>query len=49
MINPIASRGSLRLDLVVWRLPFIGGDSRADKRAPAVARTDANTIGGCWR
>ena len=41
MINPIAVAACLALGFGGLAFAFIGGDSRADKRRAAVARTDA--------
>ena len=41
MINPIAIAGGLALAFGGLAFAFVGGDSRADKRRAAVARTDA--------
>src|SRR3984957_7667643 len=41
MINPIAIAAALALGFGGLAFAFIGGDSRADKRRAAVAKTDA--------
>ena len=41
MINPIAVAGCLAIGLGGLAFAFVGGDSRADKRRAAVAKTDA--------
>src|SRR3984957_14679720 len=41
MINPMAIAAGLALGFGGLAFAFIGGDSRADKRRAAVARTDA--------
>ena len=49
MINPIAVAGCLAIGFGGLAFAFVGGDSRADKRRAAVARTDAKASCGGWR
>ena len=44
MINPIAVAGCLSIGLGGLAFAFIGGDSRADKRRAAVAKSDAKAL-----
>ncbi|HEX9169255.1 MAG TPA: hypothetical protein VF886_10070, partial [Roseiarcus sp.] len=43
MVNPIAVAGCLAVGFGGLAFAFVGGDSRADKRRAAVARSDAKT------
>src|SRR5271166_766560 len=45
MVNPILVAGCVAIGLGGLALAFVGGDSRADKRRAAVARTDAKALG----
>jgi tight adherence protein B len=45
MVNPIVIAGCLAIGLGGLAFAFVGGDSRADKRRAAVARTDAKALG----
>ncbi len=45
MVNPIIVAGCLAIGLGGLAFAFVGGDSRADKRRAAVARTDAKALG----
>ena len=45
MVNPIAVAACLALGFGGLAFAFIGGDSRADKRRAAVAKTDAKALG----
>ena len=44
MVNPLAVAGCLALGFGGLAFAFIGGDSRADKRRAAVAKTDAKAL-----
>jgi tight adherence protein B len=44
MVNPIAVAGLLAVGLGALAFAFVGGDSRADKRRAAVARSDAKAL-----
>jgi tight adherence protein B len=44
MINPIAVAGCLAIGLGGLAFAFVGGDSRADKRRAAVAKSDAKAL-----
>jgi tight adherence protein B len=44
MVNPIAVAGCLAIGLGGLTFALVGGDSRADKRRAAVARSDAKTL-----
>ena len=44
MVNPIAVAGCLAIGLGGLAFVLIGGDSRADKRRAAVARSDAKAL-----
>jgi tight adherence protein B len=45
MVNPIAIAGCLAIGFGGLAFAFVGGDSRADKRRAAVAKTDAKALG----
>ncbi len=45
MVNPIVIAGCLAIGLGGLAFAFVGGDSRADKRRAAVARTNAKALG----
>jgi tight adherence protein B len=45
MVNPIIVAGCLAIGLGGLAFALVGGDSRADKRRAAVARTDAKALG----
>ena len=45
MVNPIVIAGCLAIGLGGLAFAFVGGDSRADKRRAAVARSDAKALG----
>jgi tight adherence protein B len=45
MVNPIAVAGCLAIGLGGLAFAFVGGDSRADKRLAAVAKSDAKALG----
>lgn len=45
MVNPIVVAGCLAIGLGGLAFAFVGGDSRADKRRAAVARSDAKALG----
>ena len=44
MVNPIAVAGCLAIGFGGLAFAFVGGDSRADKRRAAVAKSDAKTL-----
>ena len=44
MVNPIAVAGCLAIGFGGLAFVFVGGDSRADKRRAAVARSDAKAL-----
>ena len=44
MVNPIAVAGCLAIGLGGLAFAFVGGDSRADKRRAAVAKSDAKAL-----
>src|SRR6516225_10016691 len=44
MVNPIAVAGCLAIGLGGLAFLLVGGDSRADKRRAAIARTDAKAV-----
>ncbi len=45
MVNPIAVAGCLAIGFGGLAFAFVGGDSRADKRRAAVAKSDAKALG----
>ena len=49
MVNPIVIAGCLAIGLGGLAFAFVGGDSRADKRRAAVARSDAKALGASVR
>ena len=44
MVNPIAVAGCLAIGFGALAYAFVGGDSRADKRRTAVAKSDAKAL-----
>src|SRR5271155_2536776 len=44
MVNPIAVAGCLAIRFGGLAFAFVGGDSRADKRRAAVAKSDAKAL-----
>jgi tight adherence protein B len=46
MVNPIAVAGCLSIGLGGLAFALLGGDSRADKRRAAIARTDPKAVSG---
>ena len=44
MVNPIAVAGCLAIGFGGLAFAFVGGDSRADKRRAAVAKSDAKAL-----
>ena len=49
MINPIVIAAGLAIGFGGLAFAFVGGDSRADKRRAAIARTDSEGECGGWR